>query len=342
MRSKILIIVFLFSCSLFASAQKFKEWTDDLLHGKEIDSSNFQRFRSHKVFYSDVNMISAPFSVRFKDSLGQTRHLFYKSNTKPSLGFGFSYKWFTVRLAFSLPAYLRNLETYGESKFLDIGVEFETKRHFYDLDARSYRGYAIKNAYLWDDTLSSAKPHLRKDQLMAQSLSVNTWRFLNKNVKIPILRGKTGLYLKDQQSLYVKTTFNLHGVSSSDTIVPKGFQFPGNSKLSSRVFSAFDFGFIPGYVKVKKIKNWQLSAMFGLGPVLQLKAYEVNEENRYILGFAPRYDIRFIAGYNVPKFFVNLIAEFDNKSIRINDLAYRQSFYTVKLIGGFRIGKKKK
>ena len=81
--------------------------------------------------------------------------------------------------------------------------------------------------------------------------------------------------------------------------------------------------------------------MFGVGFAVQAKFYTINEISREFIGIAPRYDIRLIGGYSVPKFFVFIVSDFDNKSIRFNDFIYRQTFYSLKLLGGIRLSDKK-
>ena len=60
------------------------------------------------------------------------------------------------------------------------------------------------------------------------------------------------------------------------------------------------------------------------------------------LGIAPRLDLKFIGGYNDEKYFCHIDTDFDIKSARIQNLAYRQYFYTIKLVGGIRLMPKDK
>lgn len=302
---------------------------------RAVDSTSYVSFRDKKVVYADLGYSTAPFSLKFRDSLGNRRNLVYRNNSRPALGFGFSYKWFTIRIGVSLPMYTRSVAKYGKTDYLDLGFEFKTRRHFYDVDLHNYRGFAIKNAWKWNDTLDSVhEPNLIYNNLLTFSLSVNTWRFLNPNIKVNILRGKTGMYLKKEESVYIKTTVNYFYTNRYDGIVPDDLAYLSNSKLYSSNIAALDFGFVPGYVYVDRFKNWQFSGMLGLGGVVQVKTYD----GRAYLGLSPRYDFRLMAGYNVKKWFLNLVSEFDNKSIRFNDLRYRQTYYSLKLVGGLRFG----
>jgi hypothetical protein len=304
---------------------------------KSIDSAAIQNFRLKKVWYTDIGFNTAPFSLKFKDSFGNKEHLFYRNNIRSVFGIGFPYKWFSLRLAMNLPGHIKPVSKFGETKYVDLGLEFKTKRHFYDIDFHNYRGYAIKNAFFWNDSLDKdINPHFITQEVNALSLSVNTWRFFNNSINMKALRGKTAMYLKEEKSFYLKTTFNLHGVGNNGTLIPIEKFNPKNTKTSASTISAFDFGVIPGYVYVNRFKNWQYSGMIGLGPVIQSKFYYIDGIQRAYLGLAPRIDIRLLVGYNVPRWFLNFITEFDNKSIKFSDLKYQQTFYLIKLIGGIR------
>ncbi len=324
---KITFLILFISFNLTLIAQK----------NKTIDSTAIQSFRLKKVCYSDIGFNTAPFSLKFKDSIGNKEHLFYRNNLRSVFGIGFSYKWFSLRLAINLPGHLKPVSKFGETKYIDLGLEFKTKRHFYDIDFHNYKGYAIKNAYYWNDSLDkNINPHFITQEMNALSLSLNTWRFFNKSINMSALKGKTAMYLKEEKSFYLKTTFNLHGVGNNGTLIPIEKFNPKNSKTSASTISAFDFGVLPGYVYVNRFKNWQYSGMLGLGPVIQSKFYYVDGIQRGYLGLAPRIDVRILFGYNVPRWFINFITEFDNKSIKFNNLKYQQTFYLIKLIGGIR------
>jgi hypothetical protein len=331
-----LILFLLISFNSFLQNNIDRIIDSEIFKYKSLDSSTFKSFSDKKVVFTDLGFSAAPFSIQFDDTLSQKEVLKYRNNSRSVVGFGISYKWFSLRVSLNLPGYTRPVSKFGESQYLDFGVDFNTKKHYYDIDLHNYKGYAIKNAFQWNDSLSSSQPHAIYQNLSASSLSVNTWRFLNKNIKMSLLRGKTGLYLKEQKSIYIKTTFNYHQVHNSSGIIPEELRYITNSKLESTLIRSYDIGLLPGYVYVNRIKNIQFSGMFGFGPVLQVKGYTYNNQEKAIIGIAPRYDFRFLLGYNVPKYFVNIVSEFDNKSIRFNDLKYRQTYYTLKLIAGIR------
>lgn len=309
---------------------------------EKTDSKAYTLMRDKVVCFSDFGFNTAPFRIRFVNEQQEKMKLRYRNNLSAVWGFGISYKWFALRLGLAIPGNLRSVSKYGKTDYFDIGFDFTFRKMFFDVDFHSYDGYAIKNAYRWNDTLSKEMPHDIRSATNAGSFSINSWYFHSKDLKMQALRGKTGFYNKEVRTWYLKGTINIHGVSNDGgSLVPDMLVDSLNSKTGTTALRAFDFGVIPGYAYVNRYKNWQYSAMIGFGPVIQSKFYNVNGDGRGILGLAPRYDIRVIVGYNVPRWFLMFVTDFDNKSIRINDLRYRQSYYSLKLVAGIRLDTRK-
>lgn len=306
------------------------------------DSTPYTLFKEKIVVYSDLGYASAPFSIKYDFYEGVDR-LKYKNNFRTILGLGVSYKWFALRLGFPLPGNVRPVSRYGATKPFNLGLDFTIKKTFCDIDFRNYQGYAIKNAKQWNDTLNNLHPHDIRKNTSATSLSANVWYFHDKHFKMPALRGKTGHYEKEVKTWYIKSTLNIFGIGNGEeSIIPQELIDTLNTKTASNIFSSVDIGIIPGYAYVNKINNWQFSIMAGLGAVVQGKFYVAESNTRGFLGLAPRYDIKLVGGYTVPRYFIFLVTDFDNKSIQYNDLVYRQSFYYIKLVGGVRLDAKKR
>jgi hypothetical protein len=301
----------------------------------------FTRFKEKIVLYADFGYASAPFIIKYPFA-GEIKKIHYKNNFNPVIGFGGAYKWFSLRLSFALKGTSRSKKNFGNTRFFDIGISFQIKKWFFEVDAKNYIGYSIKNAYKWNDTLNKLKPNDIRPNTNAISLSINTWYFANRHFNMPSIMGKTGHYERRLGTFYLKPTFVIHGISNSEkSVIPNDLIDSLVDKTSSDVFYSVDLGAVPGYAYVDRIKNWQFSAFFGLGLVAQAKFYNVNYYQRGFLGLAPRYDIRIGGGYTVPAYFVFLNLEFDNKSIKFGELKYRQSFYNVRLTAGFRIDTRK-
>ncbi len=323
-----LLIIFVFNTLLCLAA-------------KEDSIKYYTRFSDKVVLYSDFGYASAPFSIKYPFDEGIKR-IHYKNNFNPVLSFGVAHKWFALRLSFALRGTSRSIKNFGNTRYFDLGFNFQVKKWFFDVDARNYIGYSIKDAYRWNDTLNELNPNDLRPNTNSISLSVNTWYFYNEQFNMSSIYGKTGHYEKRIGTFYLKPTVVLHGISNGDkSIIPIDLIDSLNDKTKSSVYSSLDAGIVPGYAYLERYKNWQICAFFGLGIVAQAKFYNVNYYQRGFLGLAPRYDLKFVGGYSVPKFFVFLSADFDNKSIRFGNLRYRQSFYTLRLTAGVRLETKK-
>jgi hypothetical protein len=308
----------------------------------QVDSLPYKSFKDKIVWYADLGYASAPFSIKYDFQNGEDR-IKYRNNFRTVLGFGGAHKWFSLRLAVSLPGNVLPVSEFGKTEQFNLGFDFTLKKIFVDVDLRNYKGYAVKNAYLWNDSLSSSAPHDIQPEMNATNFSINAWYFHNKDFKMSAIRGRTEHYTRELHTWYLKSTMNFFGVGNTGApVIVEELVDLNSSKTSSSIFSAFDIGVIPGYSYVNKINNWQFSGSFGLGPVVQAKFYEVDGNTRSFIGLAPRYDIRLIGGYNVDRYFVMLLTDFDNKSIGFNDLKYRQSYYSVRVASGIRLDKKEK
>lgn len=306
--------------------------------GQSNDTLFYDRYNHVPVVYTDLGFNSAPMKIKFPFSDGISR-LRYKNNMNAVSGWGFSYKWFAVRLGLTIPGSLRSVEKYGRTQYFDLGFDFTIKHTFTDVDFRTYHGYAIKNGYRWNDSLNDIHPHEIRKDVQSGGLSINTWWFRSKHFKMQAFRGKTGSYRKDIRSFYTKVTFNVHGINTDDSlsVIPTPLVNSDDTKTRANKYQSVDIGLIPGMAYVKRWKTFQIGGIAGLGFVVQSKFYSVNDYLRGFLGLAPRYDIKFIAGYNVPRYFVMFVADFDNKSIRYNNLSLRQNYYAFKLVGGIRL-----
>jgi hypothetical protein len=309
---------------------------------KETDSSAYRLFNDKLVLYSDFGFRTAPFSLHYPFSSTVSK-IKYRNNFREILGFGASYKWFSLRFGIPLPGSAKSVSKFGETKTFMIGIDFTIKKVFTDVDFRLVQGYSMKNAIHWNDTLNKANPHALLPQTTAVNFTINNWYFHSKDFKMQAVRIRNGHYEKDTKTWYIKSTINLYGVGNGNQpLVPQELINPNISKTSTSTLSAFDFGFIPGYAFVKKHQHWQFSGIFGLGGVVQAKFYEVNGATRGFLGLAPRYDVRVLGGYTDEKRFLYLETDFDNKSFRFADFKFRQTFYSIKLVAGIRLNKKEK
>lgn len=306
------------------------------------DTLPYNLYRDQIIVYSDLGFNSAPFTIK-GDYLDGVKKVQFKHNQKVTMGFGIAYKWFALRIGFALPDNLRPVSRFGPANYRDLGVSFNIKKTYWDIDIRDYEGYAIKNAYKWNDTLSALKPNSLMQGTRSINFSIHSWFLKSKNFKMSAVKGITGDYKDSQGTWFFKSTFNIFG-SGNDTIplLPSEIVDPNKNIYNANSFFALDFGVVPGYAYVHRWKNLQASAFGGLGGVVQVKSYVENGLTRGFLGLAPRIDLRFNVGYSEPHYFIWLQTNFDIKSIRFKEVSYRQLYYSMQLVGGYRFNKKEK
>ncbi len=313
-----------------------------LAYSQDDSTKHYTRFRDDIVLYSDIGYNSAPFRLvySFDDDVNKLK---YRHNFSPVLGFGVSYKWFALRIGFALKGTTRSESRFGQSTYLDIGTQFQIKKWFFELDARSFKGYAIKNATKWNDTLTAFLPNDIRKNTQTFNISINSWYFFNENVNMQAIQGKTGHYEKEVRSFYLKPTFSVQGVGNEESsVVPTELIDSLFDKTRSKLYSSIDIGLVPGYTYVNRINNWQFCAFFGLGAVAQAKFYSTVGGERGFLGLSPRYDVRLYGGFSVPRYFAFLSLNLDNKSIRFTDFKYRQNYFNFRITGGIRLDRGKK
>jgi hypothetical protein len=306
----------------------------------QVDSSSkISDFRNKLVVYSDVGFTSAPFSINYPFS-PQIDKISYKNNFKTFLGLGISYKWFSLRVGFPIFSSFRPIDKYGNTKQFNFGFDYSLYKIYCDLEFKFLEGYSIQKANRWD---SSKNPNDIQSNLVSYNLAMNAWYFHNKDFKMNALLGKRAHYNREVHTWYAKGTVNYFGLDNkSNALIPTQLQDQTNSKTSISSVQSFDFGLLPGYAYVNRIKNWQFAGWFGFGPVIQSKFYSYQGNFRGFLGLAPRYDIRIMGGFSKPEYFIFLVTDFDNKSIRFSELIFRQYFYCIKIVGGYRFNSNRK
>jgi hypothetical protein len=294
-------------------------------------------FKNQHVIYADLGISPAPFNLSHSFPY-EVNKLKYKKNFKPILGLAYAYKWFSMRIAFPVLPGVRSTEKFGKSKQFCLGFDYTFKRLYTDLDFRIIKGYAIKDAYTFDASLTENTPNNILPELGSLNLALNLWYFNHDDFKMNALQGRRAHFEKQVHTWYLKWTLNYFGVTNAKgEIIPSLLQDESQSKTSAQVYSALDFGIIPGYAYANRINNWQISGWAGLGPVIQSKFYTLETGVKGFLGLAPRYDIRLVGGYSNNQRFFLLATNFDNKSIAFNKLTYKQYFYTIRLVAGIRI-----
>lgn len=298
------------------------------------DSLYYELFPDQQVIDASLGYNTAPF--RITDEFGlNNNQLKYRANMNPVLGIGFSYKWLSLGVSLKLPGYIRDTLAYGTSNYVDLDIHYQWNRWYFTGDIHWYKGFSLRDANRFVDGLE--QDNLLNENLRSHSISGNAFYFLNEKYQIKPANGIVGRYRSQAQSLFLKNTFNVHGINGRGrSILPHNALNGTPTIWESTKLGAVDFGFVPGWAYVNNINDWQFGFRLGAGGVIQAKYYQTPSTTRIFLGLAPRYDLNFLAGYNTKDWFLMLQSNVDNKSVRFNDYHYRQVYYFIRLSGGIR------
>jgi hypothetical protein len=290
--------------------------------------SALESFKERPIIYADLGYNVNPFRINYPLS-SQVNELAYKNNFSPILAFGFAYKWFHLRLGFPVIGNLRSPGKYGKTTQYNFAYDLTYKNVWYDFEFKSTFGYAVK----W--------PNIILPKAYSINAMFNAWYFGNPDFQMIGLLGKRAHYNQEILTWYLKGTVNFFGSSDQvGSLIPLEFQNSTEALTQIRQLQAFDFGAAPGLAYVSRKKNWQIGGWAGVGPVLQVKSYETTNSSKVNLGIAPRYDLRLMGGYSSDEKFFFLVTDFDNKSMRFDSFKYRQIYFALKLVAGYRFAEK--
>lgn len=307
----------------------------------QSDSLAYAMHSNKLVVHTSLSLRGAPIS--FRDDFGDFNKLNYRANLNVIQGVGVAYKWFALNINYKLPGHVRNTEKYGKTKYFDLGLQFSVKKWYFRVDFHDYKGYGIKKASVISDTLPlTSSGYYLNDDIQSISFGINAYHFFNTDLNMKAAVGIVGRYTQPVHGFYLRLTTNIHGVSSSNSLIPHDYFTSTPSIHKTNAISAFDFGAIPGYAYLNNIKGWQFGAFAGFGAVIQAKVYKFEDSNRGFLGISPRVDLKLQAGYNVENWFLMLTSSFDQKNIRFKDFRYNQLYYYLTLTYGYRFKTKTK
>lgn len=303
-------------------------WLAGWLQISYAQQGALESFKAHPIIYTDLGYNVNPFRIDYPFS-GQTTTLAYKNNFSPFLAFGFAYKWFHLRAGFPVVGNLRSPSKYGKTSQYNFSYDLTYKNVWYDFEFKSTFGYAIK------------QPNVILPKAFALNAMLNAWYFGNKDFQMNGLLGKRAHYNQEILTWYLKGTVNYFGSANRGAgLIPVEFQHIEQDITHLRGLRAFDFGAAPGIAYVNRKNNWQIGGWAGVGPVIQFKEYETPTYSKLNLGLAPRYDLRLMGGYSSDEKFFFLVSDFDNKSLSFGDFKYRQIYFALKFVAGYRFKEK--
>jgi hypothetical protein len=299
---------------------------------KNVVISNYE---DKFIVYNDLGFSASPFILK-GNFLGAISKLNYSHNFRLQYGIGVSYKWLNLHLNLPLPVYTKALSRFGENQCYGLKFNLNPKKIQLEIDAKYIKGFAIKNAYYWDNSLNELNPNSLKPKSRLFYFETKAWYFGNEHFKLKFLNGMTGSYNQNVYSWFANAAFKINSLRDDLGIVPTLLQNDSISKTESTKLSAGEFSFIPGFSSVLVRNNFQFSFICGIGGAIQLKQYKIDDKFRMFIGLVPRYEIGLNAGYSQTNYFIFLTSDFENISLNWKDFRYNQFYYALKIRLGYR------
>lgn len=287
------------------------------------------------IVYNDLGFSASPFSIKSNFS-GAASKLNYSHNYRLQYGFGISFKWLNLHLNLPLPVYTKALSRFGENHCYGLQFCLNPKKIQLEIDAKYVKGFAIKNAYYWNDSLNELNPNIIKPTSKLLYFGAKAWYFGNDNFKLKYLNGMTGVYNQTVYSWFTNVAFRINSLKDENGIIPYQLYNDTVTKIKSNTFSSGELSFVPGFASAFIFNNFQVSIICGVGGAIQLKQYENNNTNRTFIGLVPRYEIGLNIGYSKPNYFIFLTSDFENVNLSWKDLKYNQFYYALKVRLGYR------
>lgn len=298
--------------------------------------STYNSFRDHPILYGDLGFNSAPFSIKYDFGNGIEK-LKFRHNFKTMLGIGYAHRWFSLRLGLAVVGNVRPTSRYGKANYFDISGAFEIVNIYNEIGLRIYNGYVIKDAYLWDTTLTKLTPNAVDQVIHAGNFYIKSSYFYNEEFKLKPFEGIKGSYNKNVFSPYVDFRLDLFNVANdTGRLIPEALEDSLVDKTSSRSITGFELGMIPGVGYVGKLNNWQYGVIAGIGPALQIKSYLAVGTVRSYLSLMPKYEFDAHLSYQRPNFFYIFALSSDYKMINFNKFKFRQNYYMLRFTVGHR------
>lgn len=300
----------------------------------------YTSYRFHPIVFTDIGFSTAPANIKYpyNDQLSKIQ---FRHNNKMMLGIGFSYRWLSFRIGAALIGNSRPVSKFGRANYIDLGTQFSVKKVYAEIDVRNYTGYVLRNAFLWDSTYSLSQPNDKNQDINIYNVSAKMWYLHNQHFRMDPFTGNRGVYNKQVMTWYLAGRLDAYGINNKNrSLIPVSLHDSTNTKTTSTALSAIEFGVIPGFGYVNRIKKIQFGIMVAAGPRIQSKSYKLEGNDTGKAGIVARYDFKAIVGYNVPRFFAMMHLEIDNKSIHFADLKYNQTFFYFKVQTGYRFREK--
>jgi len=319
------------ACSqIFKKSESLKKENDSLTIIQLADSlfidHNIKNY-SLRVF---TNYKVKQFRIRDNDSRSR-----YVPNNRYGLGFGFASSKVLIDIAFNVKADKENVT----NRFDGQGTIIVGKNHYVNGYLQSYKGFNVRNNF--------NEPNVFRDDIKSITVGFN-YLYTLSEIEFSYSLLKAGL-TKRNKNVYITGGFGFFGLydyfSANGNILPENGDIYYNEQAEIKRYNSIAVGVLGGFLSVFMLPNNFIAScniMPGIGLMskkvtLQDDSYKPSKPILYKL------DIQFAIGYQVERYYINLIYGTDIYGTDLNfGNKYAFNLTKAKLAFGYRLGVNKK
>ena len=233
----------------------------------------------------------------------------YEPNSSLNLGFGFTYKWFGLNLAFNFPFINNDDDIFGKTKRFDLQTSIFSRKYVVDLFFQYYKGYYVANPTIIDPGWLPGDPYPIRSDIRSTSLG-GTFNYIFKHNKFSY---RAAFNFNERQkksagSFLAGGGVLIYNLLSDSGLVPKQL-FPDSVEAINidgvKINSLYGLG---GYAHTFVIRNWYFTLSLGLGPGLSSTKTKLtnNDFKKVRSRFSVITEFRGSVGYNSDVFYAGL------------------------------------
>ena len=242
------------------------------------------------------------------DSLdNRVNELIFRPNDPLNIGFGFTYKWLGLNMAFNFPFINNDNDTYGKTSRFDLSTHVYGRKLIFDLTFQWYKGYYLANPQGVIPGWKEGDPYpSRRDIRVMNFGGAGFYVFKHKKFSYRAAFTFNERQKKSAGSFVLGGGFSWYFINADSSLVSSDFvvELDSVSIEKARLGNLYSTG---GYAHTFVIKNFYLSLTLGLGFGLSNDRLEVEGSSSEVIkktGFSVVSVFRASVGYNSDTYYV--------------------------------------
>jgi hypothetical protein len=304
----------------------------------QLDSAYVDELKGLTAVQTFTAVRSVPFIInsRLDNSPGTAESALFVPNTQILQGFGFSWKFITLKFSVRTPLTFLEKSRFGKSEFRNFALNLNGKNFHVDFSIRRNRGFSDLNQEKYDPNWYAGKSYFHRWDTKVFQMSANSILFFSQKYSHNALFNFKGKQLKTAGSFLIQLTGRHQRLLSDSVLIAapmaEAFGRWGSLKEARTTL----IGIMPGYSRAWVKRNWFFSPYMSAGPALQLNRHFNANGVRGSVALAPVVDGKFSVGYNSVKFFTGVTGFVEYNFDFLDDLFHMTYYNGISWHIGFR------